>query len=251
MLRRITSLFLTGTLCLATLTVLPANAASSANNSLSVSTVTQKIPAGTMLRLTFQTPVDSNRSIVGQPFMATIDEDVYLQQHLVLPKGSVVRGYVNTLQKPRFFSKGGSMTLSFDHVTSPTGDILPVDLVLSPHNSMVRHLSTAPGGIYAPRTPVLYSDPGMGAKLGKSVDRGTNVFNRLTQKGIDAGRSMAGGLGLLVTVPATAVGGVVAGSAVTTGKAAQAIVGRGESVTLNSGDVLIVDFGGAMDVPVD
>ena len=221
---------------------------SAINNGLSVTTATQKIPAGTMLRLAFQTPLDSRTATAGQPFLATLDQDFYLQQRLILPTGSVIRGYVDTAQKPRLFSKGGAMTLTFDHVTSPNGDLLPVNLQLSPQNTMVRAMPTASGTV---QPGTLYTDPGVGKKLGKSVDQGTDVFNRLTQKGINAGKAMAGGLGMLVTVPATAIGGVVAGSAVTTGKAATAIVGRGDSVTLAPGATLLVDFGGAMDVPVD
>ena len=97
----------------------------------------------------------------------------------------------------------------------------------------------------------LYSDPGIGRKIERGAEQGRKTFNGITEQGFETGKQIAGGLGSIVTVPAAVIGGALAGTALTTGKAAVAIVGRGDSVVIKPGDTVTIDFGGSFNLPTE
>ncbi|MDX2084705.1 MAG: hypothetical protein SFZ03_04885 [Candidatus Melainabacteria bacterium] len=212
--------------------------AQNSHTPLTVNSATQQVPAGTILRITFNSEMDSRITQPGEPFTAIVSEDFVMNgNHIVLPAGTVVRGRVQSVSRPRLFSKGGAITLNFDHVVAASGEAIPLDFNLSTQNANVNSQGA------------LYTDPGIGKKVQKGVDDGKETFNKLKDAGIDAGKDLGGGAALLVTVPTAVVGGAVAGSAVTAGKAVQAVVGRGESVVIKPGDQALIDFGGTFNLP--
>lgn len=119
----------------------------------------------------------------------------------------------------------------------PSGELMPLTLNLSTENSLVN----AKGAIYM--------DPGIGKKVEEGAHTGKEKFNEITESGWKAGQQIAGGLGSIVTVPAAVLGGAVAGAGITTGKAAVAVVGRGESAVIQPGDTVTIDFGGSFTLP--
>jgi hypothetical protein len=203
-----------------------------------LSTQSQKVPAGTMLKVVFQQHMDSRITQQGEPFTATLAEDFPSPRQVILPAGTTVRGRVGLVKRPALFSRGGSIALDFDHVMLPTGDLIPLTLNLSVDNKMVNSKR------------VLYTDPGVGKKVANGFEKGKDTFGHIRDAGIEAGKNTAGGLGLLVTVPATIAGGAVAGTAVTAGKTATALIGRGESVMINPGDEITIDFAGSFNLAV-
>ncbi|MBX2861017.1 MAG: hypothetical protein KTR14_07270 [Vampirovibrio sp.] len=221
---------------------------------LKLGAASQKVPPGTLLTLVFNTELDSRLTAEGEPFTALVDEDLVTEyqdggRRIVLPKGTVVRGRVDTVRRPGFFSRGGAMTLDFDHVVVPTGQLLPLDLSLSATQEMVKAVKTQRGA--ANRELALYSDPGVGVKVNQSVGKGMDTFTKIMDAGVKTGQETAGGAGVILTVPAAALGGTVAGGAVTAGNSVKALVGRGESVRIQPGDALKVDFSGAFDLPAE
>lgn len=220
--------------------------ATSVRTPLSIDTSTQKVPAGTMLTIAFQTPLDSRITRKGEPFTAILAEDFRTttkdgegankQGRLILPAGSVVRGRVGEVHRGFLFSHGGAIQLAFDHIVAPNGSLLPLDLNLSTKNSIVNHKHE------------LYTDPGIGRKVSKGVQDGLGVFEKIKEKGIAAGEGSAKAL---VTVPVAMAAGALAGAGVTTGKAAVAVVGKGEAVVIQPGDTVTIDFGGSFDLPSD
>ncbi len=218
--------------------------APSATSALKIETGTQKVPAGTMLTVGFNTAMDSRTTNVGDVFNAYLTQDFTVRgeqatRKVVLPAGTTVRGRVNEVKRPSFFSRGGAIYLSFDHVVVPSGELLPLTLNLSTENTLVN------------KEGALYSDPGIGKKVQKGVEAGKQTFEGITTQGMEAGKQIAGGLGTLVTVPASVLGGALAGTAVTTGKAAVAVVGRGDSVIIKPGDTVTIDFGGSFNLPTE
>ena len=247
----------------ATSYAVPATEDSTAMSAIKINTASEKVPAGTMLTITFQTAMDSRITVSGEPFTAFLEDDLLSASpqnggtapHVILPRHTMLRGRIAKVQRPRLFSRGGSIQLVFDHVVLPSGDLLPLDLNLSAKNRYVKRLNTpkaAPGTVpNATKTQqfVLYSDPGVKHKLHQSVSNGVQTLGRFKDAGIESGRDVAGGAGMLVTVPAAVVGGAIAGTAVTTGKSAQALIGRGESMVIRPGDKVNIDFGGAFTLP--
>jgi hypothetical protein len=211
---------------------------SSSVSTLKIDSTTSKVPAGTLLRIALNNRLDSRITQAGEPFSASLTQDfMSTQGRIILPAGSLIRGRVKQVGRSFLFSQGGSLTLDFDHVVLPTGQLLPLELDLSASNANVN------------KKGAFYQDPGIGKKVERSVDKGISTFEKITQKGFDTGKTMAGGLGSIVTVPAAVIGGTVAGTAVTGGKSIAAVFGKGESALIEPGDTMDVDFGGSFNIP--
>jgi hypothetical protein len=227
-----------------------------------VTTGSQRVPAGTKLAIIFETPLDATTSNDGDPFIARLAQDFYSGRALILPKATVLRGRVISAKRPGLFSHGGSLDLSFQHVMLPSGELLPLTLSLSADNAQTKVFKTRAGqgasnpsnaavqSAPASQQRVLYADPGIGAKVSLGAKQAGQSFNRIVQSGFNAGRNTAGGLGSIVTVPASVLGGSVVAAGVTTGKTAVALVGRGQTVKILPGEVVSIDFGDAFALPV-
>lgn len=218
--------------------------APSSSSVLQVEAGSQKIPAGTFLTVAFNTAMDSRLTNTGDPFTALLTQDFTVPglnrtRRVILPAGTMIRGRVNDVKRPTFFSHGGAIFLAFDHVVLPSGELLPLTLNLSTENTLVNQKGA------------LYSDPGIGKKVQRGAAEGRKTFVNITEQGFESGKQIAGGLGSLVTVPAAVIGGALAGGAVTTGKAAVAVVGRGDSVVIKPGDTVTIDFGGTFNLPAE
>lgn len=216
----------------------------SSSSALTVQTGSQKVPIGTMLTIAFNTPMDSRITNVGDVFTAILSKDFTVtgkngQHRMILPAGTMVRGRVDQVKRPNFFSHGGAIFLAFDHVVLPSGELLPLTLNLSTESTLVNQKGA------------LYSDPGIGRKVEKGAEAGRKTFSDITDQGFQSGKQIAGGLGSIITVPAAVIGGALAGTAVTTGKAAVAIMGRGDSVIIKPGDTVTIDFGGSFNLPAE
>ncbi|MCE3234722.1 MAG: hypothetical protein K0Q50_902 [Vampirovibrio sp.] len=214
----------------------------SSSSTLKVQTGSQKVPAGTMLTVAFNTAMDSRLTNTGDPFNAYLSEDFTVSgahgvRRVVLPAGTMVRGRVDAVKRPSLFSRGGAIFLNFDHVVLPSGELLPLTLNLSTENTNVNQKGA------------LYTDPGIGKKIQRGAEEGRKAFENITEQGFETGKQIAGGLGSIVTVPASVVGGALVGAGLTTGKAAIAVVGRGDSAVIKPGDTITIDFGGSFNLP--
>lgn len=198
---------------------------------LEMESTSQQVPAGIQLPVIVETPLDSRTANAGDIFVVKASNDLWAGEQLILPKGTTIRGRVETVERPGFFSKGGLMRLSFDHAVMPSGELRPLSLQLDAASAKLNQEKNA-----------LYTDPGIGSKLNTSVDKGVNQFNQFYERGIKAGQARGGGANMLLTVPTNTIAGVATGTAVTTGNAVKAIFGKGESVTLQPGDQLLIDF---------
>jgi hypothetical protein len=217
----------------------------SPNQALQITTTTEKVPTGTILKIAFNTPMDSRVSLTGEPFTATLQEDFYTfrrvdgepEKRVILPQGTMLRGRASDVKRPGLFSKGGAISLSFDHVVLPSGELLPLAMNLSNTNPIVNQAGA------------LYTDPGVGKKVNQGVQKGFFTFNKVKDATVKAGEDAGGDLGKIFAAPFAVAGGAVASGAVITGKTVVAIVGKGDSVVINPGDTLSIDFAGAFNLP--
>jgi hypothetical protein len=198
---------------------------------LEMGAISQQIPAGARLKVRFLSAMDSRTANIGDPFVANASEDLWSQDHLLIPNGTVIRGRVQAVQRPGLFSKGGLIRLAFDHVAMPSGELKPLPFQVDAASAKMNREKNA-----------LYTDPGIGSKLNTSVDKGIAQFKGFHERGIKAGQERGGGINMLLTVPTNTVAGVATGTAVTTFHAAKAVLGRGESLVIQPGDELILDF---------
>jgi len=88
------------------------------------------IPQGTEVHVVLSTPVGSETSQVGDTLTATTLENTMVGGRIAIPQGSIIRGRVAEVMPGtkgmQISEKGGSVVLSFDHVTTPGGDSKPL-----------------------------------------------------------------------------------------------------------------------------
>jgi len=88
------------------------------------------LPIETRLRLILECPVDAKSSLAGDIFEGHVKEDLFLGAQLLLPKGSLVRGRVADVVRPRLLSRAAKIGLKLEQIVTPTGEVIPLDAAL-------------------------------------------------------------------------------------------------------------------------
>ncbi|GEM_PF-2014246 len=105
-----------------------------------ISATATTIPVNTRLRLIVDNFIDAKESMLGDYFKAHILEDFYIPTdppQLIISKGSWVRGTISFLKKPGIFSMAGKIGLHLDQLTSPLGEVTPLDAELDLQQGIV------------------------------------------------------------------------------------------------------------------
>ena len=92
---------------------------------------TKRIPAGTTFQLEFLQPVSTFSGNAGDSFVATLLNEQASGASVVLPAGTVVRGSIFEVKTAKRFSRGAKLYLDFDHVVTPTGRQIPLDMAVA------------------------------------------------------------------------------------------------------------------------
>lgn len=71
------------------------------------------IPVGTQVDLLLKEPLSTKTAKVDDRFEATSVVDVSLQSHVVIPAGTMARGFIGSMRVPTRSNHQGEMTLSF------------------------------------------------------------------------------------------------------------------------------------------
>lgn len=79
------------------------------------------LAVGTELDVRLQTPLNSGTARVEQRFEATTLVDLMIDRELVLPAGTLVRGFVGSVSPATRTSRRGSLTLAFDEIVLKSG----------------------------------------------------------------------------------------------------------------------------------
>jgi hypothetical protein len=94
------------------------------------------IPVETRLRLVLESAVDAKSSQPGNIFEAHVKNDLFLGNSLLLAKGSLVRGRVCEVTKPRLLSRAGKIGLKLEQIVTPVGEVIPLDAGLEFHKGV-------------------------------------------------------------------------------------------------------------------
>lgn len=197
----------------------------------------EKIPLGTKLKIAINTDLNAKDNKEGDPFSASIRDNVMVDGNIVMPAGTLIRGRVGKIKKPGMFSKSGSILLNFDHIVTPLGKQITLDLDLSGANNINKQ-------------GALIANKGLGDAIKESAKSGYNTTKAVTKAGYDAGMA-AGKVPVVATVPVSAAVGTLAGTTVFATKSTIAIFKKGGNPVLNSGDEIEILFSDDLDVPVN
>ena len=94
------------------------------------------IPVETRLKLVLESAVDAKSSQPGNIFEAHVKDDLFLGNSLLLAKGSLVRGRVCEVTKPRLLSRAGKIGLKLEQIVTPVGEVIPLDAGLEFHKGV-------------------------------------------------------------------------------------------------------------------
>src|SRR5712691_7761399 len=88
------------------------------------------IEAETKAKIVLQSRLSSKLSEVGDPVTAVLEESIYVDGQLVLPRGTEFRGRVTQVTPAKRGQKGGSIAIAFERVALSWGDE-PVSVVVT------------------------------------------------------------------------------------------------------------------------
>ena len=196
---------------------------------------TKRIPAGTVFKLEFLQPVSTFSGCEGDSFVATMKNELSTGSNVILPSGSVVRGSVSQVNTAKKFSRGAKLYLDFDHIVTPNGRQIPLDLTVCQFENIYYD-------------GALYKNLGYGEAVQKNYERAVEITKNSTNYGLKAGES-APGIQYLTT-PFCAVGGFIGGVGYWVGNSVADMFRKGQDVYINKGDVLTVKLLNPIDVPV-
>ena len=197
---------------------------------------TKRIAAGTQFQLEFLQSVSTSSGGEGDFFTAAIKNELKTDNNIViLPQGSVVRGSISTIKTAKRFSRGAKLYLDFDHVVTPNGRQIPLDLSIRQYDKIYYD-----GGIY--------KNLGYGEALKENYEKGVDITKRATNYGLSVGDDHPGMQ--YITTPFCAVGGFFGGVGYLIGNSVADMFRKGQDVYIQKGDILNVQLINPIDVPV-
>jgi hypothetical protein len=197
---------------------------------------TKRIAAGTQFQLVFLQPVSTSANGDGDSFAASIKNELRTENNtVILPQGSVVRGSISAINTSKRFSRGAKLYLDFDHVVTPNGRQIPLDLSVRKYDKIYYD-----GG--------LYKNLGYGEAVKQNYEKGIDITKNATNYGLSVGDDHPG-LQYLTT-PFCAIGGFLGGVGYFIGDSVADMFRKGQDVSIKKGEVLNVQLINPIDVPV-
>jgi len=198
----------------------------------------QRIPVGTVIPVKLESPINSITSAMGDQFNATLTSDIMLNDDIILPAGSVIRGTVGKIKKANFLLKEAKIMLIFDHIVTPAGKQIPVYAYLA-GNDKVNYEGYVTGGSS-------YSKA-----FKAEAQRGKEIMVDATNFGVEKGMEYWGGAPVVLTAPFCAIGGAIGGGGYIVGKSVYNMFLKGRDVTLNPGTRLNITLSKPLDIPLN
>lgn len=196
---------------------------------------TKRIPAGSTFQLEFLQPVSTFSGSEGDSFVAMLKNDQVSGTSIILPAGTVVRGSIAEIKTAKYFSRGAKLYLDFDHVVTPTGRQIPLEMAVAKFDNIYYD-----GG--------LYKNLGYGEAIQNNFEKAKDITIKATNYGMKAGDS-AQGL-QYITAPFCAIGGLFGGIGYFIGDSIADAFRKGQDVYINSGDQINVRLVYPLDIPV-
>jgi type IV secretion system protein VirB10 len=167
------------------------------------------VPEGTVLSVYLNSYLNTRSTQVGDHFYADVAYPIWLQQRLIIPKGSTVRGTVTEVVRPGKVKGKGRLAVRVEDILLPNG--------------VKRELNAAFRGIHGPGT--------------EKIDRRSETVEAAGSKGNDAGQ-VVGTTSQGAIIGAIAGGGSGAGIGAGAGAAvglATVLFSRGQDLVLEPG----------------
>ncbi|OGI22619.1 MAG: hypothetical protein A2287_07980 [Candidatus Melainabacteria bacterium RIFOXYA12_FULL_32_12] len=231
------------------------------SNAIQADIQSQRIPAGTHLRVRMETPINTFNSKRGTPFISTITEDIRVSNNIVLPSGTSIRGRIGRIVNNTRLSRGAEMFMVFDHVTTPVGRQIPVVARISSikEYKVTEDGSVSAGGGYLKAVNEnLDQGVGIAAKASMfGLNTGLSLYDKINDSSkspnpwAKAGVAVVGAIPVVLITPVAAAGGFAVGSTVFFTKSVMAMIKKGDIVKIDPGDLFEVTLLDPVDIPVN
>jgi hypothetical protein len=180
----------------------------------------------TRARIVLQSQLSSKLNEPGDPISAVLDEPVYVNGELVLPRGTEFHGRVTQATPAGRGQKNGQIAIIFEQIRMPWGDV-PVSVAMTAiddwsHDEKLK--ANEEGKVSGSRS---------GERTAKNVERGATI----------------GGAGALATV-LLGGGGAAAGAAIGGGLLTGLLLTKGGDVRVAPGAVFRIKFVKPLTLPV-
>ncbi|MGN0019027.1 MAG: hypothetical protein ACI37S_08305 [Candidatus Gastranaerophilaceae bacterium] len=205
---------------------------------LKTNAITKRIPAGTKFTIQLLEPISTKNNKQGDFFSAMLVDDEKTSTSVILPAGSMIRGSISKIVTRKRFSKGAVLYLDFDHIVTPNGRQLPLEMIISGKVNM-----NFDGGVYY--------NKGYGEAIQKNWDKTVDITSNATDYGMDIGEVGPFNILRVATVPVCAIGGAIGGGAYFLGDSVIDMFRKGQDVEFNQGETLTVILTQPIDVPIN
>jgi hypothetical protein len=207
------------------------------NKQINANIKTKRVPEGTVMTLKLLDPVSSAKSALGDQFDLMVVDNIKVDDSIVIPQGSVVRGYVQEVQAPKMLFKGGLLRLNFDHIVSPTG-------------KQVRFIA----GIYNNKNVTydgaLSSKTTYSTALGQTAETTKNIVVKPTSWAWEKGDAVLNGVPKYFMAPVTAIVTAPVAGIYFVGDSIADLFKKGKNIDVNQGDTIQVQLIKPIDMPV-
>ena len=200
--------------------------------------ITKRIPAGTKFTIQLLEPISTKSNKQGDFFSAILVDDEKTPTNVVLPAGSMIRGSIAKIIPSKRLSRGAILYIDFDHIVTPNGRQLPLEMIISGKVNMKYD-----GGVYL--------NKGYGEALQKNWDKAVDITANSTDYGLDIGEVGPANLMRVITVPICALGGAIGGGAYFMGDSVIDLFRKGQNIEFNQGETLTVILTQPIDVPIN
>lgn len=197
----------------------------------------KKLEAGTILKVRLQEPIGTAHLKTGAPFTVVILEDIKEGKKIVVPQGTLIRGSLDYVSPAKRFSKGAVLGMDFDHIVSPNGKQIPIDIALC-NNRFLTY-----DGKLSTKT-------NYGTAIKQNAETAKNIITKSTQWSWEKGDSMLNGFPKYIFAPVTAIFATPAAGLYFIGDGIVDMFKKGDEIAINQGEILYVYLVNSVDLPV-
>lgn len=213
------------------------NAAINLNKKINANIKTKKIPVGTIIKLKVLNTVNSASSNVGDQFDLMVVENIKVNNSVVLPSGSVIRGSLEEVETSKMLYKGGMIRLYFDHIVSSTGKQVPI------YAGIANNPNTTYDGALSTKTNYMTA-------MNKTIDTTKDIVVTPTSWAWDKGSELWNGTPKYVFAPLTAIVSAPVAGIYFIGDSVVNVFRKGQNYSLNQGETIQIQLLKPLDMPV-
>lgn len=203
------------------------------NKKLDAQIETRRIPKGARFKVKLMDPINTKDSQIGEMFNSMLISDEKIDNTMILPSGTLLRGYIQDIKPSKLLSIGAILYINFDHIVTPTGSQLPIKSAIT-NNAKI----TVDGGIQ--------EQSGYGEAIKENWASSVKIISRATQWGLDKDSTVT----KCILTPVGAIGGTIGGGVYFIGDSIFDIFRKGKQVILNQNDIVEIIITQDLDVPI-